>query len=234
MEVALSEKVGMESPDLNEIIEAWSINKKSGFSEDEAKLIQAIYSALAAGRPISAERVSTGSGIPLSTVKTAFRTMRSRGADFDDDGNLIGNALSLRPTRHKFEVDGQQLYAWCAVDTLFLPGLVGKTADVESICPATGERIRLRISPTGLESVDPLETVVSVVVPGASAACEPGQGKGADSASCQSMNYFASREAAEKHLGVNSDVAILDVQEASQLAQKVWVVPYLKALEPVI
>ena len=228
----MSKKVGMESPDFDEIIEAWSVNKKSGFSEDEARLIQAIYPALAEGRPISADQVSASSGIPLRTVKTTFRTMRSRGADFDDDGNLIGNALSLRPTRHKFEVDGQQLYAWCALDTLFLPGLFGKAAEVESTCPATGEAVRLTISPSGIEAVEPAEAVVTITIPGVSAACEPGQGKGAGSASCQSMNYFISREAAEKHLGPECDVAILDVQEASQLAQKVWVEPYLRALEP--
>ena len=201
------------------------------FSGDEAKLIQALYPPLAKGEPLAPADVATNSSIPVKVIEKSFRLMKRSGAEFDDSGNLIGNALTLKPTNHKFVVDGQELYAWCAVDTLFLPGLVGKTAEVESICPATGEWIRLSISPTGLESVDPLETMVSVVVPGASAACEPGQGKGADSASCQSMNYFVSREAADKHLGPDSDVAILDVQEASRLAQKAWVEPYLNALE---
>ena len=229
----MSEKVGMESLDLDEIIEAWSSSKKMNFSENEAKLVRAMYAPLAEGEPLAPADVATNSGIPVKVIEKSFRLMKRSGAEFDESGNLIGNALTLRPTKHKFIVDGQELYAWCAVDTLFLPGLVGKTADVESICPATGERIRLRISPTGIESVDPSEAVVSVVVPGASAACGPGQGKGAHSASCQSMNYFVSREAAWKHLGPDSDVAILDVQEASQLAQKVWVVPYLRALKPV-
>ncbi len=230
----MSEKIGTESLDLDEIIEAWTSSKKMNFSENEAKLVRAMYPPLAQGEPVAPADVATNSGFPLKVIEKSFRLMKRSGAEFDESGNLIGMALTLRPTNHKFVVDGHELYAWCAVDTLFLPGLVGKTAEVESICPATGERIRLRISPTGLESVDPLETVVSVVVPGASAACKPGQGKGAGSASCQSMNYFVSREVAEKHLGADSDVAILDVQEASQLAQKVWVKPYLKALEPLI
>ena len=230
----MSEKVGTESPDLNEIVEAWSSSQKMKFSEDEAKLIKAMYPALALGAPLTPTDVAAKSGFHLKMIEKTFRLMKRSGAEFDESGNLIGMALTLKPTDHKFVVDGQELYAWCAVDTLFLPGLVGETADVESICPATGERIRLRISPTGIESVEPRDTVVSVVIPGTSAACEPGQAKGAGSASCQSMNYFISREAAERHLGADSDVAILDVQEASQLAQKVWVVPYLKALEPVI
>ncbi|MEE9216845.1 MAG: organomercurial lyase [Anaerolineales bacterium] len=230
----MSEKVGTERADLNEIIEAWSSSQKMKFSEDEAKLIKAMYPPLALGAPLTPSDVAAKSGFPLKMIEKTFHLMKRSGAEFDESGNLIGMALTLNPTNHKFVVDGQELYAWCAVDTLFLPGLVGKTADVESICPATGERIRLRISPIGIESVEPQDTVVSVVIPGTSAACEPGQAKGAGSASCQSMNYFISREAAEKHLGPDSDVAILDVQEASQLAQRVWVVPYLKALEPVI
>ena len=229
----MSEKVRQESPDLNEIIEAWSSSQKMKFSEDEARLIKAMYPPLARGEPLAPADVATNSGFPVEMIEKTFRLMKRSGAEFDESGNLIGMALTLNPTNHKFVVDAQELYAWCAVDTLFLPGLVGKTADVESICPATGERIRLRISPTGIESVEPRDTVVSVVVPGASAACEPGQGKGAGSASCQSMNFFVSRQAAEKYLGPDSDVEILDVEEASQLAQKVWVKPYLKALEPV-
>lgn len=226
----MSEKVRVGNPDLNEIIEAWTSSQKMKFSEDEAKLIKAMYPPLAQGEALAPADVATNSGFPLKVIEKSFRLMKRSGAEFDDSGNLIGNALTLKPTKHKFVVDGQELYAWCAVDTLFLPALVGKTAEVESICPATGEPIRLRISPSGIESVEPEETVVSVVVPGASAACDPGQGKGADSASCQSMNFFVSREAAENHLGPDSDVAILDVEQASQLAQKVWVKPYLKAL----
>ena len=220
-----------QNPDIDSIIEAWSANRKAEISKEEARLIQAIYPALAEGQLLSPERVSTSSGIPLRSVKTAFRAIRRSGADFDDDGNLIGNALTRRPTAHKFFVDGQQLYAWCALDTLFLPGLVDNTANVESTCPATGETVRLTISPSGIEAVEPAEAVVTVTIPGVSAACEPGQGKGGESASCQSMNYYVSRDAAESHLGPDADVAILEVETAWRLAHRVWVEPYLKALE---
>lgn len=158
--------------------------------------------------------------------------MRRAGADFDEYGHLIGNALTLRPTPHKFTVAGQQMYAWCAVDTLFLPGLVGKPAEVESTCPATGERVRLVISPTGIDSVDPVGAVATVTIPGVSAACKPGQGKGGASASCQSMNFYVSRHAAESHLGSQPEVAILEVETAWQMAHRVWVEQYLRELEP--
>ena len=220
-----------QNPDIDSITEAWSAKQKAEYSKEEARLILAIYPALAEGRPLTAQEVSESSGIPVRSVETVFRHMRRTGADFDDEGKLIGNALTLRPTPHKFTVDGQKLYAWCAVDTLFLPALVGKTAEVESTCLATGEPVRLTISPSGIEAVDPAETVVTVTIPGVSAACEPGQGKGGECASCQSMNYFVSRAAAERHLGPEADVAILDVETAWQLAHAVWVEPCLKGQE---
>jgi alkylmercury lyase len=219
-----------ENPDIDHIVEAWSDNQKTSFSKDESRLIQAIYSALSEGQPLSAEQASESSGIPLRSVGIAYRYMRRRGADFDADGKLIGNALTLRPTPHKFRVGGQQLYAWCALDTMFIPGLIGNTAEVESTCGATGEPIRLRISPTGIEAVEPADAVLSVTIPGVSAACEPGQGKGGESASCHAMNYYVSRQAAESHLGPNTDVAIVDVETAWELAHRVWVEPYIRAL----
>ncbi|WP_455153162.1 organomercurial lyase [Cupriavidus basilensis] len=33
--------------------------------------------------------------------------------------SLVGYGLTLRETRHAFEVDGRRLYTWCAFDTLF-------------------------------------------------------------------------------------------------------------------
>jgi len=156
--------------------------------------------------------------------------MRRAGADFDADGSLIGSALTLRPTPHKLTVNGRQMFAWCALDTMFIPGLVGKSVEVESACPATGEFIRLTVSPTGIEAVDPAEAVMTVTIPGVSAACEPGQAKGREGASCQSMIYFVSRQAAESHLGPGADVAIIDVEAAWHLAYKVWVEPYIRAV----
>lgn len=227
-----AETLDQENLDVEQIAEAWSENRKVDFSETEARLIQAIYPNLAEGLPLTLEGVSEDSGFPLRTIEKSFRLMRRAGADFDDEGNLIGNALTLRPTPHKFSVDGTQLYAWCALDTLFLPGLVGRPARVESPCPATGGPVRLTIAPDRIIRVDPAEAVVSVAVPGISAACAADQGKGRDGPACQSMNFYVSREAAEGHLGPDSDLRILGVERAWKLAQKVWVEPYLKSLEP--
>jgi alkylmercury lyase len=62
---------------------------------------------------------------------------------------------------HRLTVAGHTLYAWCAFDTLFLPELFGATAEVESQCPTTDERITLTVTGTELTNVRPEATVLS-------------------------------------------------------------------------
>jgi alkylmercury lyase len=55
------------------------------------------------------------------------------------------------------------LYAWCAFDTLFLPELLGATAEVESQCPTTGEQISLSVTRTEVSNLHPAATILSYV-----------------------------------------------------------------------
>lgn len=216
--------------DLEQIIQAWEESKQGNYALESVRATDFVLQSIASGNPVSAEAFAAHLGFELKEARILMRKSRMAGADFNDEGHMIGNALTLQPTSHRLEVDGQTLYAWCALDTLFLPGLIGKSGEVRSVSPATGEPIHLKVSPSGVERVDPTATVLSVVVPGFSQACDPGQSSGANGAACSSMHFFATREEAADHLGPNTDVAILTVQEASMLAQRVWVRPYRSAL----
>lgn len=216
--------------DLEQIIQAWEESKQGSYALESAKATQFVLQSIASGKPVSAEAFAAHLGFELKEARILMRKSRMAGADFDDEGRMIGNALTLRPTSHRLEVDGRTLYAWCALDTLFLPGLIGESAEVHSESPASREPIRLTVSPNGVQYVDPPPTVISVVVPGISQACEPDQKGGAEGAACSSMHFFATREEAANYLGPNRDVAILTVQEASMLAQRVWVTPYRSGL----
>ena len=68
---------------------------------------------------------------------------------FDETGNVVGAALTTLPTPHRVSFGGSfgdsfggDLFAWCALDTLFIPGLLDQTADVESTCPVSNSPIR--------------------------------------------------------------------------------------------
>ena len=217
--------------DFEQIVRAWKESKEGKYALESVKISDFVLQSIASERPISVQEFADHTGRTLKESKVLFRQMRLSGADFDEEGRLIGNALTVRPTPNLFMVDGRTLYAWCALDTLFLPGLIDETAEVQSLSPASGEAIQLTVSPSGIENFEPATTVLSVVVPGVSRACDPGQAGGSGGAVCSSMHFFATRKEAEEYLGADTDVSILTVKEASELAQRAWVRPYRSALD---
>ena len=54
------------------------------------------------------------------------------GAEWDDDGRLVGFGLTPRPTDYRFRVGGKTLYTWCASDTLFFTVILGEHTVAES------------------------------------------------------------------------------------------------------
>lgn len=80
-------------------------------------------------------------------------------------GAIVGAGLTLVPTPHRFELDGVQLYTWCALDTLIFPIVLGRAARVTSTCATTGAPIRLVAGPDGVSDLDPSEAVISLHVP---------------------------------------------------------------------
>lgn len=209
-----------------DIKQAWQ-QRHPVASSEQYRFADTLLRLLSEGKPVSAERYAAVVNLSVGQIQEEFEQARVSGAEFDEDGNLIGNALTLKPTRHHFKVNGKQLYAWCSLDTLFLPGLIGKTAQVESTDPITGETISLTISSEGVSNLTPATAVSSIVVPGMTSNCEscvPHQ-TGPESAVCSQMHYFASRASAERWLQDHPDVAVLTVHEAFELAKVVWLEP---------
>ncbi len=226
---------------VDEIIDAWTrAKRKAGvYTPERVALRHAILQSLAQGRPISQAQAAAASGLPPATVAARFAEMaESGGADFDAGGHIVGLALTLNPTPHRFRVDDRQLYAWCAIDTLFLPGQIGRRARVESVCPISGAPIRLIITPRGVTAVEPESVVVSVDIPGDvpdhPSACATGVAgqpqDGAVSASCSSMHYLRTRDEGERWRVTHPNVAILSLADAWQVARAVWIEPFRQAL----
>ena len=149
---------------------------------------------LSRGKPVALESLAAASGWPLSKVKGALD--RGSSAELDEQGRLVGFTLTLRPTPHRFAVDGQNLFAWCADDTLWFPVVLGLPARVESKCPHTGQPICVELSPDAIVRVDPPEAVVSHVRPA-------GKLPDVRAAACELGHFFSSHAAAahwaEKH-----------------------------------
>ena len=126
----------------------------------------ALVHGIAGHGTVSPEEFGMELGIDTSRAKEVFEGLSTIGVQVDQSGNVVGAALTALETPHRIEVAGKELYAWCALDTLFIPGLLGESAEVESKCPVSGETVRLRVTPEGVQEFGPTEAVISVVLPG--------------------------------------------------------------------
>jgi alkylmercury lyase len=137
---------------------------------------------------------------------------------FFDDQQVIGfwglTIRRLSPT-HRLEVDGRTLFAWCAWDTLFLPGILDATARVESACPTTGETISLLVSPYGVFQTSHPEAVVSFLT--------PEQDFDADviQSFCHFVHFFTSPVAGEAWTAEHPGTFLLSLEDAFELGRRV-------------
>jgi alkylmercury lyase len=102
-----------------------------------------------------------------------------------------------------------------------VPAALGRTATVESKSPVSGERIRLTVSPQGVEEVDPPGAVVSIVIVDPD---NPNMGsvEAIWGAFCHHLFFFTSHEEAERWAAGRDDIEILSVEEAYELMRLVF------------
>ncbi len=104
-------------------------------TDAEHALASRVYGLLMVGEPLRRELLATELNLPTREV-VALLDRWPRHVAYDDGKRIVGwGGLSVEPTRHRFAANGRQLYAWCAFDTLFLPGLLECRAEVGPIVP---------------------------------------------------------------------------------------------------
>ena len=171
-----------------------------------------VLSELARGEPVDVARIAPRTGMTASDV---LSLLRGSPAEWDHDGRLVGFGLTLRPTRHRFEVDGRVLYTWCAPDALAFPAVLGIEAHVESPCFATGEPIRVHVDPEGVRSVEPAEAVMSIVTPAANLS-------DFRRALCREQHFFSSPRAASQWQAAHPDGIVASVADAFTLTRRLF------------
>jgi alkylmercury lyase len=160
---------------------------------------------LAQGSPVKVGELAVSAGWPEEKVETVLRSVD--GTDWASDGRLAGFGLTLKPTQHRFIVEGRSLYTWCAADTLIFTVLLAKPTVVIAACPATGRTITLELAADRVVSVDPAETVVTE---------RRYDQAGADFRAqiCDHSHFFASPKAARGWVAKHPDGEVLSVSKA--------------------
>jgi len=186
-----------------------------------SRFLLKIVRRLSEGRPLTENQVRQMIG-DLGIEQSEALGFLSAKAERNSEGAIVGIAgLSLNKHPHRLILDGVRLSAWCAEDTLFLPYLLGKEAQVLSRSPASGEVIRLRVAPDGVREVAPSGTVISLVL------VDPERDDMSSveaiwNVFCRHVHFFATREEAERWSAGREEIAIVSVQEGFEVGQRLW------------
>lgn len=195
---------------------------ESRYASVESRLRLEVLRLVARGRPVSDKRVERiAASLEMEPADAVALVHRVSERDAKD--RVIGIlGLSLKRHPHRFAFDGLNLWTWCAWDALFLPTLLGTTAEVASACPVTGDEIRLRVSPRKVLHVAPRETVLTMAVPRLAAGGPP-RVEEVWTSFCQHVHFFRSEQAAVQWISQGSSQAqILSVDEAYELGRHVF------------
>ncbi|MEU0094859.1 organomercurial lyase MerB [Kribbella sp. NPDC006257] len=159
---------------------------------------------LAAGQPVSVDEAAAAGGWTVEQLRTELA--RHPGVAWDNDGRIAGFGLTLHPTPHRFTFDHRTVYAFCASDTFEFPLILDRPGVVESVCAATGQPIRIELTPDRVLTVDPPEAVVSKVRPD-----HPVDDVRAEM--CNRGSFFSSPAAARDWLASHPEAAVAPVHE---------------------
>src|SRR6185369_8064833 len=154
------------------------------------------------GKPVTQMSISSALGMSLCDVQAALTTFKD--IEYDNDANLVACGLSLIPTQHCFQVNGQNLFTWCALDALMYPVALKQTAQVKSHSPVTGIEVRLTVTPTGVTSLTPTDAVVSIVIPADQAGC-----CNIRNAFCSQVHFINSPQAAGTWRSIHPESTII-------------------------
>ncbi len=176
------------------------------------KIAVVLYRLLSEGYPVPLVRIADVVALPVETVR---ETLAKWPVFFDDQDAVIGfgglTVVEMPP--HRFIVDGRTLHTWCAWDSLFIPGVLGKLARVESVCPVTKEQISLEVGPDGVRRVDPPTVVVSFLTP------DRTFDRDVIVNFCHFVHFFRSADVAATWISQHTGTLLLSVDEAFALGR---------------
>lgn len=202
----------LSSGDLTTLLSAFS-DEWFNLDQQAQAISIALYRLLARGYPVSEDMLCGETALPAAYVRQYLR--EANGIQCCGDGCVAGYwGLALQETRHRFVIDGRTLFTWCAWDSLFIPGITGLSAQIESVCPVTGKAIQLSVSPTSVESTQPSGVMQSFIRPDPSAIREDVR-----SSFCQYVHFFNSPSSGEEWVAEHEGTVLLSLEEAFRLGQ---------------
>lgn len=140
-------------------------------------------------------------------------------AECDDDNTIVGiHGLGLTPTAYTLALPGGRRGTWCALDTLFLPPLLGQDAAVTARCAVTGAPVSLRVSAEGqVDAADPPTLALTVPIP--DLASPPRHHDELRATFCARSRFAWDAVRATALTADGSEMAVLDLKSAGRVGR---------------
>jgi alkylmercury lyase len=186
------------------------------FDGPARRVALATYRRLTEGTAARADEIADRAGESMELTEQLLTSWP--GVFRDDAGNVVGFwglAIGKLVPTHAIHVKGRRLFAWCAWDTLFLPGILGAEVRVESTCPVTRETISLLVEPDWIRETSHPEAVVSFLLPSTDFDSDVIQ------SFCHFVHFFVSREAGESWTAEHPGTFLLSLEDAFELGRLV-------------
>jgi alkylmercury lyase len=208
-----------QAPDIDQYWEALDAALPT-FTPKERVGAVTLYRELAKGSPVSVEQFAAALGDSPDVARDLLESKSISSLTYlDDEGRVLGfGGLAAAQMPHRLELDGRTLWTWCAWDSLFIPEILGESADVESKDPESGTTIRLTVTPEGIQSRQPQNAVVSFVR--ADATQFDGSADNVMASFCHFVFFFESRESGERWAANHEGTFLLGLDEAAELARR--------------
>ena len=199
----------MKTSDLQELAARVTAPFRTTGGRAFLEIVPSTLDLLTTGKSASPEEIAAAAGKSPAEVLAALDPFPS--AEWDEQGRVVGLGLTLQLTPHRLELEGRTLFAWCALDALLFPVLLGRPASIESPCRGTGEPVHIEVSPTEIEMLAPPSAVVSIVAARDLANLR--------SVGCNNTHFFSSPEAASRWSQKHPEATILPAEDAFRLGR---------------
>ena len=182
-------------------------------TELDQRIWLALYRELGKGQPVAPQELEAVTELSESEIEARLRSWP--GVHRDNRGRVVGfwglTVVEMPP--HKLALDGRNLWAWCAWDTLFLPRRLDATLAVQSRCPTTGRQISLRVGPDGVKAVEPPGVVVSFL--------EPSRPFDANvvTSFCHYVHFFVDADAGKKWTSEHPGTFLISLEDAFEIGR---------------
>lgn len=186
---------------------------KTRWQHTDKNFLRQLFPLLADGRPISPTLLAEITHKDAADVEQELE----RGYTGRD---LKGNVIELfgvmhSPTLHRIQLGQVCLFSCCALVAHMVPLLLDRPAIIESVDPVSHRLVRLQVSSSGVQSIEPQQAVGTLVVTRQEQVLNDVR-----SAFCIHVCYFPDERTAEEFIAADPRRYVVGIQQFHEAARK--------------